>query len=186
MYYIKNFFICQCSTLSVSGTVESSILVEDQGSWLSWVTLAHKFTSQWTYIQVFVQYLIKLFRSWYQRNYVPTNQKNFGRPRTLTPTNKKWFHSIYPVRYNTMGKVCWTSSVVDVDESYTHLINFTHLHRLDLWVFDHLPQHPTVSSPNNQHLIKSSNKVMTVWNYFNLRQKDCSTLNHYIYSTFYI
>lgn len=62
-----------------------------------------------------------------------------------------------------------------MDKSYTHLINFTHLHRLDLWVFHHLPQHPAVSTPNNQHLIKSYNKVTTFWNHF--MQEVCCMFN---------
>lgn len=37
------------------------------------------------YIQEFVQYLLKLARFFYQRNYVPTHQENFGEPRTLIP-----------------------------------------------------------------------------------------------------
>lgn len=73
------------------------------------------------------------------------------------------------------GTVYWTSWVVNVDKPYTHLINFTHLHRLDLWVFHHLPQHTTVSSPDNQHLIKSYNKVTTFWNHF--MQEVCCMFN---------
>lgn len=59
-----------------------------QCSWLSWVILAHEFTSPRTYIQSSILHLIKLSRLLYQQNYVHTNQENFGFLRTLTPTNK--------------------------------------------------------------------------------------------------
>lgn len=42
---------------------------------------------------------MKIIRLHYQWNYVPTNQENFGYPRTLTPTKKKWFHSISLVKW---------------------------------------------------------------------------------------
>lgn len=68
-------------------------IMGDQCSWLSRVTLAHKFTSPQTYVQAFVWYLhvyVVPKLSCYQRNYVPTNQENFGNPQTLTPWMNKY------------------------------------------------------------------------------------------------
>lgn len=72
-----------------SNTVESSLFVEDQCLWLSWVALVHECTPPWTFI--LVKHLCNIHlrsRTCYQRNYDPTNQENFCYSRTLTPMNK--------------------------------------------------------------------------------------------------
>lgn len=56
----------------------------DQCSWLSRVTLAHKFQSPRTNTKSFVLYLLKLSRLHNQRTYVFTNQENVGYLRTMT------------------------------------------------------------------------------------------------------
>lgn len=61
----------------------------NQCSWLSWVTLVHKFTPH-EHIHVY-KCLCNIYsrnRTCYQRNYDPTNQENFCYSRTLTPMNK--------------------------------------------------------------------------------------------------
>lgn len=50
----KDWFITFYSFFFITFTVESSLFVENQCLWISWVTLAHDFTSPRTYIQVFV------------------------------------------------------------------------------------------------------------------------------------
>lgn len=44
-------------------------------------------------------------RTRYQQNYIPTNQENFDYPWTLTPSNKKWFHSIWS--RNSIKSLWW-------------------------------------------------------------------------------
>lgn len=72
--------------LNLANTVESSLLVGDQCSWILWVTFVLEFTFPWMYMQALVWFLLKLHRLHFQWNYVPT--KNFVTHDALTPMNK--------------------------------------------------------------------------------------------------
>lgn len=65
----------QCTS---NNTLESSSFVGNQCLWLSWIILAHEFTSPRMYIQAFVKYLLKCSRICYQRNMSPRTKKTFA------------------------------------------------------------------------------------------------------------
>lgn len=76
-------------------TEETSLLVRDQCLWLLGLSLAHELAPTQsctsTNVQTIICLTLKLSRTCYRRNYVPTNQDHFGYPRTLTPRNKNVF-----------------------------------------------------------------------------------------------
>lgn len=104
--------------------------MEDQCTWLCWVTLVHESTFQGTFIIAIVRYSLKLFliHYMYLRSYVQTKQEKHAFSRTLTLTNKnKWLerceinlaisiYHIYSFRFiwrtvirNRLCEICWPS-----------------------------------------------------------------------------
>lgn len=93
--------------LRIDLTVESSLF-------------ANKFTSPWTCLQTFVEYLLKLSRTCFQQNYVSMNLENFSYPRTLTTTNKN-DSTIYLI-VSTVLYFCYNKHVVKNDGTYVLLV----------------------------------------------------------------
>ena len=61
--------------------MESLLFMGDQCMWISWVTLAHKFSSP----QSNKLFCIIMQQTGYPQNYVPMNKQNFDKPWTLAP-----------------------------------------------------------------------------------------------------
>ena len=74
------------TNLSSTGTMESSLFVVDQCSWISWNTLTPEFTSP--VLQNNDSSCVVLQQTSCPRNNIPTNQQNFDNPQTLVPANK--------------------------------------------------------------------------------------------------
>lgn len=85
-------------------------------------SFANKFTSPWTCLQTFVEYLLKLSRTCFQQNYVSMNLENFSYPRTLTTTNKN-DSTIYLI-VSTVLYFCYYKNkhVVKNDGTYVLLV----------------------------------------------------------------
>lgn len=69
------------ATQTLACTVESSLFVGDQFSWLSWITV-HEFTSPRT---LYNHYLLKVSQLHNQLNYVPTKQETPLLPMNTDP-----------------------------------------------------------------------------------------------------
>lgn len=127
-----------------SNTVESSLFVEDQCLWLSWVSLVHEFTPPRTYIHKHLCNIHLQSRTCYQRNYDPTNLRIFDYPRTLTPTNKKdstvnTFSKSNQGRIPTQGFLaCRKKRLCDVTlivSGYMEPINHLYQHKVQMTLF---------------------------------------------------
>lgn len=75
---------------------------------------------------------IKISRLQYQRNYVTTNQENFGYPRIWTPSIK-WFHGTIFSKMFILTDGKWATTILSIHHCIVYSISFSYTNELTIY-----------------------------------------------------